>query len=126
MPRLTGENKQTKTVSEIKWWTLKASQASTHPGQDPKNEGFSFTGSSIREQGTPIKSLFQQTNIHLDCLKDCRERSSIKILPMDGAHYCRPIGIDRRQHGLAREEGQIVKHGNMRKRVVNFRKLKYV
>ena len=39
------------------------------------------------------------------------------ILPIDDAQTCRPIGLDRRQLGLARKEGGIVDLGNMRKRV---------
>ena len=41
-------------------------------------------------------------------------------MPTDGARACRPNGLDRRQISLDREEGQIVDHGNIEKRVVTF------
>ena len=50
-------------------------------------------------------------------LKASRERVDFKILPIDGAKVCKPIGLDRRQLGLVREEGQFVDIGNMRKKV---------
>ena len=53
--------------------------------------------------------------INLNCLK------SSKILPTDGARAWRPIGLDRRQIGLVREEGQIVEYENMEERVVTFK-----
>ena len=49
-------------------------------------------------------------------LKASRERVDFKILPIDGAKVCKPIGLDRRQLGLVREEGQFVDIGNMRKK----------
>ena len=38
-------------VSEIKWWITQISQASTHPGQDPKKKASSLTGSLLPENG---------------------------------------------------------------------------
>ena len=60
----------------------------------------------------------------LNCVKASRERGSSKIIPIDGAQAFRPIGLDRIHLRLAREEGQIVDYGNVRKMVVTFRKLK--
>ena len=48
------------------------------------------------------------------------ERGTFKIMPIDGARACRPIGLDRRQVDLVREGGQIVDHGNMKEWVVIF------
>ena len=39
-------------------------------------------------------------------------------MPPDSSTACRPIGLDRRQLGLAREEGQIVILESIIKRVV--------
>ena len=50
----------------------------------------------------------------------------LKILPTDGARACRPIGLDRRQLGMEREEGEIVDHGNMKERLVTFGNQEYV
>ena len=51
-----------------------------------------------------------------------RESGSFKILPVDGAQVWRPIGLDRRQLGPAREVGQIVNHENRRNGIVTFGK----
>ena len=47
-------------------------------------------------------------------------------MPTDGAIACRPIGLDRIQLGLVREEGKIVNHGNMKEKVVTFGNQEYV
>ena len=61
-------------------------------------------------------------SVKINILEASRERGSFKILPIDGDQAYRPIDLDRRQLGLAGEEGQIVNHGNMRKSVVTFEK----
>ena len=50
------------------------------------------------------------------------ETGKIKILPTDGAQACRPIGLDRRQLGMIREEGTIVDYENMKERLVTLGK----
>ena len=54
------------------------------------------------------------------------ESDIFKILPTDGAKACRPMDLDRRQLGLVREGGEIGDKGNMKYRVVVFRKEEYV
>ena len=48
-------------------------------------------------------------------LKAIRERGSFKILLTYGARVCRQIGLNRRQLGLDREEGQLIDHVSMTK-----------
>ena len=43
-------------------------------------------------------------------MKGIRERGKFSIPNASGARSCRPIGLDRTQLGLEREEGQIVDH----------------
>ena len=83
------------------------------------NEAFSLTLSLIGEQRPPLRKLFLTKYTFLNCLKAGRERSSFNILRVDDAQVCRPIGLQRRQPGLTREERQIVNHG---KREVTFGK----
>ena len=47
-----------KSVSDIKWWTLKPHRPLPNQGKILKNQPVSLTGSSIREQGAPIKKTF--------------------------------------------------------------------
>ena len=63
---LTKNNKTKKIVSEIKWWTRQASQASRHPGQDPKKLDIEPHKESIQEQGAPLKSLFFKNHIYFE------------------------------------------------------------
>ena len=77
---------QKKTVSEIK------------PCQS-----LHFLG-KIQKIRPPEELNLALTNKKIICLKASRERCSFKILPIDDARACRPIGLDRRQLGLVREK----------------------
>ena len=59
-------------------------------------------------------------------LKASSERGSFNILLKDGFRVCRPIGMQRRQLGLVREEDQIVDHGYMKERIITLGNQVYV
>ena len=83
------------------------------PGQVLKNPPVSLAGSSIQEQGAPLKSLLKR----ITCMKATRERGYFEILPLDGVRSYRPISLARRQ---------IVDSINMKERSVTFGNQVYV
>ena len=103
--------KTIKLLSDIKLWTCGPLGPLTTWGEIH----FFFwnlatTWNSLQEQQTPLKSHYC-----FNCLKACRERAKLKILPTYGTRACWHIDLYSCQLGLVREEGQTVNHGQMKK-----------
>ena len=81
--------------------------ASIHPGQDPKKIGIQ----PQREVNPPLRNPFNEPISKIICLETAwklagREQSS-RYGPKIAHSACWPIGLDRKQLSLVREEGQI-------------------
>ena len=112
--------KNNKKISEIKWWTPQASPGSTYLRQDPNKQGIQPHRELNPRSGSTFKKPF------FNSFTASRKRANFKIVPIDGAQAFKPIGLDRKQLGLEREEGKIVDHRNLMKREATLAKLKYV
>ena len=111
-------------VSDIKWLTTQASQASMHPGQDlKKSVSPAFQGAWSRIQEHLQKACLKKI---VTVWKLAGKEAASRFCPPDGTRACRPIGLDMRQLGLVSQEGKIVDGGNMKERVVPFVTQEYV
>ena len=73
---------------------------------------FSLVSTSFRRWWTPLEACEIKFKLKLNCLKTSRERGTFKMLPIDGARSCRPIGLDMILLSEGRGEGRIEDHGN--------------